>query len=206
MSLPATRSEQRYTWADYLSWPDSERWELLEGIAYAKEGGTQTLSAAPSRLHQAVQGALFFQIYAFLRNQPCKVYTAPIDVRLTAPSTEGDTVVQPDILVICDAQKLTAQGCLGSPDWIIEIVSPGSAAMDYVKKLNLYEKHGVREYWVVHPFDETIMVFRLGQNGRYERPETYGADACVIAGLFVGRLVIDFASVYTEARAGESQS
>lgn len=202
MVLPTTRGDQSYSYRDYLNWPPEERWELIEGIAYAKEGGEQAMSPAPSRLHQGIQGAVFFQIYAFLRHQPCRVYAAPFDVRLSdaADDKAGASVVQPDISVICDAGKLTDQGCMGSPDWIIEIVSPGSASLDYVKKLNLYERYGVREYWVVHPFDETIMVFVLNQNHRYDRPQTYAADARIAVQIFEQKLVIDFAQAFAEAR------
>ncbi|MGE3725530.1 MAG: Uma2 family endonuclease [Candidatus Sericytochromatia bacterium] len=200
MGLPATRSNACYTYQDYLSWPDSERWEIIEGTAYVKEGGLQAMSPAPSRRHQAVQGALFFQIYAFLRGQRCQVYTAPLDVCLKlSAQAEETTVVQPDILVVCDPLKLTDRGCQGSPDWIIEVVSPGSAAMDYVKKLNLYERFGVKEYWVVHPHEETIMVFVLNAEGKYQRPQTYTSDSQVGVTLFKQALVIDFATIFGEA-------
>lgn len=199
MGLPAKRSNDHYSYQDYLSWPDNERWEIIEGMAYAKEGGIQAMSPAPSRRHQAVQGALFFQIYAFLRGQTCQVYTAPLDVCLRlSEQAEETTVVQPDILVICDPHKLTERGCQGSPDWIIEVVSPGSAAMDYVKKLNLYERFGVKEYWVVHPHEETIMVFVLNTEGKYGRPQTYVAENQVGVSLFEQALVIDFATIFAE--------
>ena len=180
MAMPLSRSE-RYSYADYCSWPQDQRWELLEGIPYAMN--------APSRKHQALAREFLIRIGQYLAGKTCRVYGAPFDVRLvdsTADTIASDerimTVIQPDITVICDPAKLDRQGCLGAPDWLIEIVSPGSAQMDYIKKLALYEKYGVKEYWIVHPLDETLMVFRLDAPDetagplRYGRPAVYGSE------------------------------
>lgn len=161
-----------YTYADYLTWPDGERWEIIDGAPH--------MMAPPSRIHQEISGELFRQISNYLTDKPCKVYAAPFGVRLPKnnekPDHEIDTVVEPDILVVCDSSKLDDQGCKGAPDLIIEITSPSSVKNDMLKKFNLYEKAGVREYWIVEPNGKIITVFNLGENGRYGRQEVYAED------------------------------
>ena len=190
MALPAQKDNNTYTYAEYLTWSEDERWELLDGVAYN--------IAAPSRRHQEVLGELFFQIRSYLADKPCRVYTAPFDVRL---SEQGEAdgqiihVVQPDISVICDEPKLDDKGCLGSPDLIIEIISPTSISLDYVKKLALYENHKVKEYWIVHPIDQTVMVFILGEEYLYGRPGIYTEDGQLKSRLF-SDLEIDLKQVF----------
>jgi Uma2 family endonuclease len=175
---PAKQSQQRYTYADYLQWPEDERWELIEGVAYA-------MAPAPTRTHQAVAGELFRQIANFLAGKPCQVYFSPFDVRLCEGSeADGcvETVVQPDIAVVCDKTKLDEAGCRGAPDWIIEILSPSTASLDHVKKKALYERHGVREYWLVHPTDRVFFRYGLanGVFGTVMIDETQGATAVAV--------------------------
>lgn len=145
-----------YTYADYLRWPEGARFELIEGVAYA-------MAPAPLRLHQKVLLQLARQVADALEATPCEVYIAPFDVRLPK-SDEADewvtTVVQPDLSVICDASKLDERGCRGAPDWIVEVVSPSSASMDQVRKRAIYERAGVREYWLVQPLERTLTVYR----------------------------------------------
>jgi Uma2 family endonuclease len=144
--------QQDFTYADYCQWPEDERWELIDGEAY-------DMSPAPSRRHQELVGEIFRQIANFLEGRPCKVYVALFDVRLPAgdeADAEVRTVVQPDILVICDSGKLDDAGCRGAPDWIVEVLSPGTAAKDQIRKRELYERHGIREYWLVHPTDRIL--------------------------------------------------
>jgi len=180
---PAQQTQaQRFTYADYCQWPEDERWELIEGVAYA-------MAPAPTRPHQGVAGEIFRQIANFLEGKPCQVYFAPFDVRLPEPSEadeETETVVQPDILVVCDEKKLDDRGCKGAPDWIIEVLSPSTASRDHVEKKALYEKHGVREYWLVHPTDRILTRYRL-ENGVFTPAlieETAGATAVeVLPGL-----------------------
>ncbi|MDQ7824249.1 MAG: Uma2 family endonuclease [Candidatus Eremiobacteraeota bacterium] len=184
----------RYTYKDYCDIPGEERYEVIEGILYQ-------MTPAPSRRHQDLLGGLFTAFHNHLRGHACRVYCAPFDVRLPARGEKDDeagTVVQPDISVICDPGKLDDLGCLGSPDLIIEIASRGSASRDYVKKLALYERHGVREYWVVHQDDRTVMVFTLNDSGEYGRPAVYSSEDTVKAGLFPD-LAIDLASLFSEA-------
>ena len=156
-----------FTYADYRRWPEDERWELIDGQAYA-------MSPAPTRGHQAMVVELVRQIANALLDKPCELYVAPFDVRL--PKTgeaddQVDTVVQPDIAVVCDERKLDDAGCRGAPDWIVEVISPRTAARDHGEKRDAYERAGVPEYWLVHPTDLTLMIYRLAPNGTYGRPE-----------------------------------
>jgi len=161
----ALRDYQRHTYAEYLAWPEEARYELIDGLAYA-------MDPAPLRQHQRIVLEMARQIAAAVDGGPCEVNIAPFDVRLPR-AHEGDelidTVVQPDIVVVCDRSKLDDRGCRGAPDWLVEVLSPGSAAHDQVRKLFLYERHGVREYWLVHPADEIVTVYRL-ENGVCGRP------------------------------------
>lgn len=165
MSHPAERPGS-FTYGDYRHWPDEERWELIDGEAY-------DMSPAPTRAHQQVVVELITQIHAALRHRPCQAYAAPFDVRLPKADEADDgvdTVVQPDIAVICDLTKLDVAGCRGAPDWIIEVLSPRTAARDHAKKRDLYERQGVREYWLLHPTDRILTIYRL-ENGLYSRPD-----------------------------------
>ncbi len=167
MGLPSEKAST-YTYSDYLSWPDDERWEIIEGEAY-------NMSAAPSTRHQLIAGELYRQIANFLSDKPCKVIIAPFDVRLSAEEADDKVrnVVQPDISIICNMNKIDERGCKGAPDFIAEITSPFTASKDHIRKVALYEKHGVREYWIIHPYDNIIHVRLLEDNGRYGRVEIY---------------------------------
>lgn len=174
MGNPVKRGDNStvYTYGDYLQWPEDERVELIDGIPFL-------MAPAPSRRHQELIVNLLLQIGNQLEARPCKVYTAPFDVRLPSGQENDEdirTVVQPDIVVVCDRSKLDERGCKGSPDWIIEVLSPGTASRDYVTKLALYEKNGVKEYWIVHPLDRIVMVFRLNEEGKYSQVEFFPSD------------------------------
>jgi len=157
--MEALRKEaEHYTYADYCKWDDDERWELINGEAYA-------MAPAPAWEHQDVSGNLFLQLRQFLDGKPCKVFAAPFDVRLNADSYD-DTVVQPDIVVICDRAKLSGTGCVGAPDMVIEILSPSTTRHDTHTKFRLYQEFGVREYWIVNPDAKTLTVHVL-ENGKY---------------------------------------
>ncbi|MDO7786877.1 Uma2 family endonuclease [Desulforamulus aquiferis] len=175
---------QRYSYQDYKQWPMDKQWELIEGVAYA-------LSPAPSTEHQLISGNLFFIIKSYLRTfeNDCMVFYSPYDVLLKGKEEDEDncsTVVQPDLLVVCDKSKIKAKYCLGAPDWIVEISSPSAPSMDYVKKLHLYEKHGVREYWIINPQNKQVMIFRLRDNGEYDMPEIYIEKGIANVGVFEG--------------------
>jgi Uma2 family endonuclease len=175
MSLPL-RDPDLHTYGDYRCWPEDQRYELIDGMAYA-------MAPAPTRQHQRLVAELFRVVADALEGSDCEVNLAPFDVRLPDGDEADDaivTVVQPDISVVCDASKLDDKGCRGAPDWIIEVLSPASAGHDQVRKLALYERHGVKEYWLVHPVDRVVTIYRL-EGGAYARPavsELEGRSAC----------------------------
>ena len=144
-----------YTEADYYNLPEDTRAELIDGTLIYNQ-------AAPSRIHQTILMELAGTILDYIRSKggPCRVFPAPFAVKLRE---DRKTIVEPDISVICDRNKLTDRGCTGAPDWIIEIVSPSNSSHDYVMKLNLYADAGVREYWIVDPSRERILVYHLEQ-------------------------------------------
>lgn len=156
------KNDRQYTYADYLAWPDEERWEVIDGVAY-------DVSHAPSLRHQDLSGELQAQIRTQLRGQRCRVFAAPVDVRFSRDE-RANVVVQPDLLVVCDPAKLDERGVIGAPDWIVEIISPSSASRDQILKCELYEREGVREFWLVHPVDRILTLYHLGDEGRYQMP------------------------------------
>lgn len=157
MGLQSISIKDRFNYGDYLKWSEDERWELINGIPY-------NMTPSPSRTHQEILIALSTKFYTFLENKDCQVYIAPFDVRLPEGEEKEEeikTVVQPDLVVVCDRSKLDEKGCQGPPDLIIEITSPSTARIDLKDKFYLYERTGVKEYWIVSPTDETVMVFLL---------------------------------------------
>ena len=171
MALPA--EEKRYTFADVLTWDESDRIEIINGEA--------VMMAPPSRVHQEVSGALFAQLYNFLEGKKCRVYAAPFAVRLFEQDGDHpedvDTMVEPDISVVCDSNKLDDHGCKGAPDLVIEILSPSTRRHDRLVKLSLYQRSGVREYWIVNPEEQTVQVFLLDETGFFRVHEAYDRDA-----------------------------
>ena len=149
--------KHHYTYADYCKL-DDERCELIDGAIYA-------MSPAPEWKHQRYSGRLFLQLASFLKGKTCEVFSAPFDVRLNANS-DDNTVVQPDIVVICDHSKLSGTGCVGAPDLVVEILSPTTSIRDRTVKLNLYLQAGVQEYWIVDPEAKTVHAHVL-ESGRY---------------------------------------
>jgi Uma2 family endonuclease len=159
------RDTYHHTYADYLTWPDSRSGELINGTAYVRE------PPAPSPLHQEIVADLCRQAGNALRSKPCRVYVAPFDVRLpnsNESDNEIDTVVQPDVCIVCDLRKIDGRGMRGAPDWIAEVLSPNTARHDQIVKLPAYERAGVPEVWHIHPIDRTLAVYRL-EAGRYGR-------------------------------------
>lgn len=165
MALPKL-THGPFTYADYLRWPEDERWEIIDGEAFA-------MSPAPTVSHQMMVLSLAKQIDDALEGKPCRALISPIDVLLTAADEATDqtnTVVQPDILVVCDPDKITERNVRGAPDWIIEVLSPATARHDHLTKRALYQRAGVREYWLVHPVDRVLTVYVL-KDGEYGGPE-----------------------------------
>ncbi|HEY5512760.1 MAG TPA: Uma2 family endonuclease [Geomonas sp.] len=189
----AENKDEHFTYGDYLKWDDSERWELIDGIAY-------NMTPAPSRFHQQVSIELCFQLVNHLRDTTCKVYAAPFDVRLLEADEADEsvtTVVQPDISVICDPSKLDDRGCKGSPDLIVEILSPATARKDWKEKFLRYERAGVREYWIADPSGKTVTVFKRSDAGLFGRPDVYGEEERIRVGILED-LEIDLQSVFME--------
>ena len=190
MSRPA-EDKKIYTYGEYYNWPEGERWELIEGIPY-------NMTPAPPIEHQRISGEFFRQISNFLFDKDCEVFYAPFDVRLPE-GDEGDdeiiTVVQPDISVICNPERLDNRGCRGAPDFIIEILSPATTGKDQIQKVALYEKHGVKEYWLVHPGDRLLTVRLLDSAGRYGIPKIQEAKGLAAVNTLLG-LEIDLNAVF----------
>ncbi|MCX7045254.1 MAG: Uma2 family endonuclease [Candidatus Sumerlaeota bacterium] len=163
MALPMLKEKQGFTYGDYLTWPDEERWEIIEGVPY-------DMSPAPAPRHQDIALRLGAQFLHALKGKPCKVYIAPIDVFFPLPGQsdeESENVVQPDLIVVCDRKKITERGCKGAPDFVIEVLSPSTSVKDQIEKVALYEAHGVKEYWVIHPLEKLLTIRLLGRGKRY---------------------------------------
>jgi Uma2 family endonuclease len=160
---------------------DDKRREVINGVIYL-------MSPAPNRNHQEISGGLFNMFYNYLKGKQCKVYDAPFDVRLPKEGETKDTasnVVQPDILVVCDKNKLDRRGCFGSPDLIIEILSPYTGKRDMTDKYNLYQEHGVLEYWIVDPTHQLIDRFSLDKDtGKYKQGERFYRDETITPVIF----------------------
>lgn len=160
------RDTDYHTYADYLVLSATYGDELIDGTAYIRE------PRSPTWVHQEFVGALGFQIANALKGKPCHVYFVPLDVRLPKASEEDDqidTIVQPDVFIVCDPEKLDERGVCGAPDWLAEVLSPATACHDQVVKLPAYERAGVREVWLIHPDDQVLTIYRL-EGGRYGRP------------------------------------
>lgn len=162
-----------YSYADYLKWEFEERLELIKGKIFK-------MSPAPATRHQRIAGMLFAEIWQLLKYRDCQVFVAPFDVRLPRFDVQSEkeilTVVQPDISVVCDSRKVDEKGCLGAPDWIIEILSPGNTRKEMDNKFDVYEESGVKEYWLVEPNDEVVFVYVLIEEGKFIglKPYTIG--------------------------------
>jgi len=152
---------RKYTFSDYLKWDDDIRYELIDGTPY--------LMASPTVQHQEILGHLYVQFYNLLKGKKCKVFLAPFDVRLNA-DTLDNTVVQPDLVVICNDEIMMKTGCVGGPDMAIEILSPSTSRMDRNLKFNKFLQAGVREYWIVDPETKTLAVHILKDEDYILRP------------------------------------
>lgn len=183
--MEALRKEEHYTYADYCTWPEDERWELIDGVPYAM--------ATPNEAHQLISVELVKQLAIFLDGKPCKVYHAPFSVRLNAEKGD-DTVVEPDIFVVCDKSKRDGKCIKGAPDLVIEIQSPSTARHDKVTKFNKYLNAGVREYWLIDPTFKTVQVYSF-ENG--SKGSAYNDTDKAPVGILPG-CVIDLQAVFAE--------
>jgi Uma2 family endonuclease len=167
MGNPAEDLGGKFAYRHYRTWPDEERWELINGIAWS-------MSPAPTERHQELSWRLSIMFGNYLKGKPCKAFAAPYDVLLPhgdESDDEVDTVVQPDIVVFCDHSKRRANGARGTPDLIVEILSPSTSKKDQREKFDLYQKHGVREYWIVDPAGAWLCVYRQKADGCFDSGE-----------------------------------
>ena len=182
MALPVKK--EHYTFADCLTWGEDERIEIIDGEA--------VMMAPPSRIHQKISMELARQLANFLEGKTCEVYPAPFAVRLFEQDGDSpedvNTVVEPDISVVCDKNKLDKRGCKGAPDMVVEILSPSTLRHDRLVKLGLYQKAGVREYWIIDPEYKSVQIF-LQTGGSLHLCEEYGqndvAKVNVLNGCFI---------------------
>lgn len=184
------REPRRYTYGDLMQWDDGKRYELYNGQPVAL--------ASPSDVHQLVLMELAAQLHDFLKDKPCKLYPAPFDVRLfdTADDRPEDSenVVQPDLMVVCNKDKVDRHGVHGAPDLVIEITSPSTRRNDRLVKFNLYQRAGVREYWIVDPDARVVLVHTL-EEGQYHAADAYAAGSAVPVGIFDG-FSVDLSEVF----------
>lgn len=190
MALPA--ENRRYTFADVLTWDEDDRIEIINGEAF--------MMAPPSRVHQEISFEIGRQLGNYLEGKRCKVYPALFGIRLFEKEGDGpddvDTMVEPDLSVICDHSKLDDHGCKGAPDLVIEILSPSTRRHDRLVKLDLYQRAGVREYWIVDPEYKSVQVFT--QDGGFLKiREDYGREDVARVNVLEG-CFIDLGKVFPE--------
>ena len=193
MTMISLDTTKRYTYADYLTWMDDMRREIYDGFV-------KLMTPAPNLKHQEISFNLTGIFRNYLLKNKCRGFAAPSDVRLPKNKNKSDetiyTVLQPDLYVVCDLSKLDDRGCLGAPDLVIEITSPKTARRDLKDKYQIYEQHGVREYWIVNPSDENVMTFVLDANGKFQLAGLYAGDDKIPVHIFGGDLQIDLTEVF----------
>ena len=200
MKLENLDLNKTYTYADYLTWAFDETVELIKGKVFK-------MCPAPNTYHQEISSNLLKKILYFFGNKPCKVFHAPFDVRLPLPPNrikddEIQTVVQPDISIICDLGKLDIKGCLGAPDWIIEIASPSTSEKDRKDKFEVYEFSGVKEYWMVFPQERYVLAYILNEEGKYVGRPPFNKEDKVSPVIFPN-LLIDLQNIFPESNLVE---
>ena len=184
-----------YSYADYIKWKFEERVELIKGKIFKM--------SAPSPYHQELSGHLNNILYTFLKGKPCKVYTAPFDVRLPRKSNDDKeiyTVVQPDICVVCDLSKIDKRGCIGAPEIVVEILSPGNNSRELKNKYELYEQSGVMEYWVISPQNQTFLMHTL-VDGQYVLSPLKVAGDTVTSSVLPG-LEFNLSAIFSDKEVG----
>lgn len=161
-NLARNLEPEKISYADLLKFDDEKRYELIDGVPYVME--------SPRVSHQEILGEIYYQIKTYLKGKKCRVFIAPLDVKLSGQidNSKEFNVVQPDIMVVCDPDKITEKNILGAPDLAIEILSPSNLRHDRMRKLNLYQQFGVKEYWMVSLEDQNFMVLTLGDDGIYK--------------------------------------
>ena len=195
--MPVPAPKDHYTFADCLTWGESERIEIINGEA--------VMMAPPTRIHQEILMELSRQLANFLEGKKCKVYPAPFAVRLFEKDGDSpenvDTMVEPDISVVCDHDKLDKYGCKGAPDLVVEVLSPSTERHDRLVKLDLYQRASVREYWIVSPDEKTVQVFLL-DGGLMQPHEVYGKEDIAKVSV-LGGCSIELSKVCPNDKAGD---
>ena len=179
--------EEYYTYGDYKLWDDDLRWELIDGKAFCLSSRSVGMSPGPGMAHQALAGNLFFSLKSYFNGKECQVFIAPFDVMLPKGGEgedEIDTVVQPDIMILCDMSKLRPNGIKGAPDVAFEILSPTTALLDLADKFYLYERAGISEYVIADPHNRVVFTYRRDAEGRFSFRKVYGADDVLEFGMF----------------------
>lgn len=189
-SMLRTKGEKKYTWQEYLTWPDDERWEVIDGAAY-------DMTPSPSFQHQKVAGAFHAILREKLKGTRCVAAIAPLDVYL-----DDFNFVQPDVLVVCDEKKIRDR-IFGAPDLVVEVLSPSTSLKDRREKKNLYEKFGVREYVIVHPEEMLVERFFLGEGG-FGGPDVFGSQE-VLPLLFLEGMEVRLWEVFEVQPPGEGE-
>ncbi|GHV32187.1 hypothetical protein FACS1894167_15120 [Synergistales bacterium] len=192
MDSAARKFDERYTYGDYKTWDDDTRWELIDGEAFCM--------TAPNSYHQLLLGALHRELAIHFKGKKCKVCIAPFDVLLPgSDETEDDivNVVQPDMMIVCDRSKIRPRNIIGAPDVVFEILSPSTSKRDLSVKLELYERSGVREYFVVDPYGESVTAFGENSDGRFSKKTVYSASDVLKFDTFA-ELEIPLAPIFEE--------
>jgi len=183
-------AEGYYTYANYLTWQFKDRVELIKGKLFK-------MSPAPNLNHQDVSNVIQGEFYQYFKDKKCRLYAAPFDVRFPLTNSEvTDTVVQPDICIVCDLKKLDQQGCNGAPDLIVEILSPGNTQKEMHEKFALYENARVKEYWLVHPQEKWLTIYGLDSNFKYTGSKPFTPQDGVIQSILFKDLSIDLNKVF----------
>lgn len=190
MSSPASEIKP-LTYGDYLGWKDDKRWELIDGTAYL-------MAPAPNWRHQELAGEIFRQVANQLAGKPCRPAIAPLDVRLPKGDEADervDTVVQPDVLIVCDSSRIDRRGVRGAPTFVLEVLSPSSASHDQIRKRAVYERAGVAEFWILHPVDGVLTIYRRGPAGAFAPPEIVESSGRIELSSVPG-VGVDFTGLY----------
>jgi Uma2 family endonuclease len=187
--VDAALKDEYYTYADYAAWDTDARYELFDGAP-------RLMSPAPSVLHQEITGALYAAFLSFSKGKPCRALISPIDVRLNADDAD-DTVLQPDMIVVCDRSKIGTAAIKGAPDLVIEVLSPSSERYDSGAKLDKYLNSGVRECWIVNPEAHTVRVYK-SDDGQTETSQVYGEPETIPVGVVQG-LNVSLSGIFAAA-------
>ncbi|POY36679.1 hypothetical protein C3K47_09945 [Solitalea longa] len=182
----------QYTYADYLQWTIDERLELINGKIFK-------MSPGPNRVHQSLTGSIYVFLFNFLKHKSCKVFIAPFDIRLPRKSKEDKdiiTVVQPDVCVVCDSEKIDDKGVVGAPDIVVEVLSPGNNAKELKYKYEVYEESGVKEYWIVSPQNKTFLIYTL-KEGQFQPSKLMTSGDTITTSILPG-FVLDLTELFDD--------